>query len=88
MFSNNMDELDPESLSALHCAVKSGSSDTIQFLINAGADMNVRTGCAKSITPAMLAASLGETTCLKKLIGKWYFFEIVLAFHAGLVYNK
>ncbi len=69
MFNNNMDELDSEGFAAIHRAVKSGSPDTIQSLIDGGADMNIRTGCRKFLTPAMLAASIGETACLKKLIG-------------------
>ncbi len=65
----NPDELDQEGFAALHHAVKKGSPERVQTLIDVGADVNVTTSVAhKALTPLMIAVLNGEAKCLGPLL--------------------
>ncbi len=60
---------DVPGFAALHYAVKVGSPEAIQMLIDNGADKEIRsTRDTKLLTPALLAVVEGQVKCLEKLI--------------------
>ncbi len=65
----DLDVRDSSGFAALHYAVKAGSPEAIQILIDNGADKEVRSTLdTKFLTPALLAVVEGQVDCLEKLL--------------------
>lgn len=66
----NRDARTAQGFTALHCASGRGGLGTVKILLNAGADVNVRSGGWQRRTPLHAAATLGDRAVTEELL-RW-----------------